>query len=757
MSNDNQSTRSERHNNNDNQQRNVGGLIKKILLWVAGIVVLLMVASAALFFYYASSAPKISRSDLTSQSITTIYDDQNRVISRLGAQKREYAKDNQIPKQLRNAVVSIEDRRFYKHHGVDTIRILGAATSNVFGRSAGMQGGSTLTQQLVKLSVFSTAASDRTLKRKAQEAWLAINVEQHFSKSQILDFYINKVYMGNGIYGMQTAAQYYYGKDLNDLDLSQLALLAGMPQSPTYYNPLVSNTKYATQRRNEVLNAMVRSNYITQSQANQAASESVTAGLDPDHGNISGSGTAVDSKVVDPYVKQVLADLQAQGYNPYSDGLKVHTNLDLDAQQHLYDAANKNVQFQNDKMQAGVAVTDPHNGQIIAMLGGRHTGNVVYGLNRAVQSNRSSGSTAKPLMDYGPAIEYLQWPTFKLIADTRFVFPGTNTVLHDFDKKYKGNMTMREALVQSRNVPAIRALQAVGIKRATSFLDGLGISQKQPYTLQNGIALYISPLQVSAAYAAFANGGTYYKPYYISSITTQDGSVKQFNPKGKRAMNKATAYMITDMLKGVFTDSQGSATDARLNGVNQAGKTGTTNYPGNSSQSGVMDSWMAGYTKNYSIAVWTGYDHPLEPGGSISEQYVKSAQLLYKDLMQYLDSQNHASDWTMPDTVEAVRVKGKRQLVIRDSKWAFDYTEDTSDNRDSSSTSSSSDSSSSSSSSSSASSSSSESRTEERNNAPAESSSSSAPASSSSSAPASSACIISSSASISHSSLSMMI
>ncbi|MCT3199389.1 PBP1A family penicillin-binding protein [Limosilactobacillus reuteri] len=736
MSNDNQSTRSERHNNNDNQQRNVGGLIKKILLWVAGIVVLLMVASAALFFYYASSAPKISRSDLTSQSITTIYDDQNRVISRLGAQKREYAKDNQIPKQLKNAVVSIEDRRFYKHHGVDTIRILGAATSNVFGRSAGMQGGSTLTQQLVKLSVFSTAASDRTLKRKAQEAWLAINVEQHFSKSQILDFYINKVYMGNGIYGMQTAAQYYYGKDLNDLDLSQLALLAGMPQSPTYYNPLVSNTKYATQRRNEVLNAMVRSNYITQSQANQAASESVTAGLDPNHGNISGSGTAVDSKVVDPYVKQVLADLQAQGYNPYSDGLKVHTNLDLDAQQHLYDAANKNVQFQNDKMQAGVAVTDPHNGQIIAMLGGRHTGNVVYGLNRAVQSNRSSGSTAKPLMDYGPAIEYLQWPTFKSIADTRFVFPGTNTVLHDFDKKYKGNMTMREALVQSRNVPAIRALQAVGIKRATSFLDGLGISQKQPYTLQNGIALYISPLQVSAAYAAFANGGTYYKPYYISSITTQDGSVKQFNPKGKRAMNKATAYMITDMLKGVFTDSQGSATDARLDGVNQAGKTGTTNYPGNSSQSGVMDSWMAGYTKNYSIAVWTGYDHPLEPGGSISEQYVKSAQLLYKDLMQYLDSQNHASDWTMPDTVEAVRVKGKRQLVIRDSKWAFDYTEDTSDNRDSSSTSSSSDSSSSSSSSSSASSSSSESRTEERNNAPAESSSSSAPASSSSSAPA---------------------
>lgn len=734
MSNDNQPTRSDRHNNDDQQERNVGGLIKKILLWGAGVIVLLIVACAALFFYYASSAPKISRNDLTSQSITTIYDDQNRVISRLGAQKREYAKNDQIPKQLKDAVVSIEDRRFYKHHGVDTIRILGAASSNLLGRSSGMQGGSTLTQQLVKLSVFSTAASDRTLKRKAQEAWLAINVERHFSKSQILDFYINKVYMGNGVYGMQTAAQYYYGEDLNELDLSQLALLAGMPQSPTYYNPLVSNTKYATQRRNEVLNAMVRSKYITQSQANQAASESITDGLDPDHGNISGSGTAVKAKVVDPYVKQVLADLQAQGYNPYSDGLKVHTNLDLDAQQHLYDAANGGVQFQSDKMQTGVAVTDPHNGQIIAMLGGRHTGNVVYGLNRAVQSNRSSGSTAKPLMDYGPAIEYLQWPTFKSIADTRFVFPGTNSVLHDFDKKYKGTMTMQDALIQSRNVPAIRALQAVGIKRATTFLDGLGISQKKPYTLQNGIALYISPLQVSAAYAAFANGGTYYKPYYINSITTQDGAVKQFNPKGQRAMNKATAYMITTMLKGVFTDSQGSATAAKINGVNQAGKTGTTNYPDNSNQSGVMDSWMAGYTKNYSIAVWTGYDHPLEPGGSISEQYVKSAQLLYKDLMQYLDGQNHASDWTMPDTVEAVRVKGKRYLVIRDSKWAFDYTEDTSTDSHSDSSSSSS-----SESSSSSSSSSSESRADEhRDDNHNESSSSSAPASSSSSTPAAS-------------------
>ncbi|MDO4903686.1 MAG: PBP1A family penicillin-binding protein [Limosilactobacillus sp.] len=706
MSNNDQPTRSSRLENKEPEVQTKAGLAKKIILTCVSAFILLVIAGTALFFYYASSAPKISQSELESQNGTTIYDNQDRVISRLGLQKREYAKDSQIPESLKHAVVSIEDRRFYKHHGVDPIRIFGAAFANVLGRSDGMQGGSTLTQQLVKLSVFSTAASDRTFKRKAQEAWLAINVEQHFSKNQILDFYINKVYMGNGVYGMQTAAQYYYGKDLKDLNTSQIALLAGMPQSPTYYNPLSTNIQAATTRRNEVLNAMVRSKYLTQAEADSAAKVSVTKGLDSDHGNTSGGDVNVDEKVIDPYIKEVLSDLTAKGYNPYTDGLQVHTNLDLDAQKHLYNAANNTISFQSDKMQTGVAVTNPHNGKIIAMLGGRKLGNVVYGLNRAVQTNRSSGSTAKPLMDYGPAIEYLQWPTFKAVKDTKYYYPGTNFLLKDFDNQYKGTMTMRDALVQSRNVPAIRALQTVGIKRATKFLGRLGISQKKAYTLQNGIALYISPLQMSAAYSAFANGGTYYKPYYISSITTQDGQVKRFSSQGKRAMSRATAYMITDMLKGVFTDSAGSGRQANISGVNQAGKTGTTNYPSGSGKNGVMDSWMAGYTKNFSIAVWTGFDRPLSDE-TMTQSSSYTAQLLYKNLMQYLDGKDHASNWTMPDTVEAVRVKGKRYLAIKDSKWALEYSAFNSDSSSSSSSSSSSESSSSSSSSESSSSSSS--------------------------------------------------
>lgn len=665
-----------------------GPLIRRIVLWVLGAIVLLAVGLTALFFFYASSAPKISENALASQSTTTIYDANNNVISRLGAQKREYASNSEIP-LLKQAVVSIEDRRFYKHHGVDPVRIFGAATNNLLHRGGGVEGGSTLTQQLVKLSVFSTAASDRTFKRKAQEAWLAINVERHFSKNQILDFYINKVYMGNGVYGMKTAAQYYYGKDLDELDLSQLALLAGIPQSPTYYNPDTSNHQPATARRNEVLDAMVRARAISSQQASQAKQVAVTAGLDPHHGNTSQNSVNIDEKIVDPYVKEILTQLEAKGYNPNTDGLQVHTSMDLGAQKKLYAAANNEVGFQDRQMQTGVAVINPHNGQLVAMLGGRHTGNVVYGLNRAVQTNRSSGSTAKPLMDYGPAIEYLKWPTFKSVNDSRFVWPGTNTVLHDFDNSYKGNMTMRAALVQSRNVPAIRTLQAVGLDRATTFLKGLGITQSQPYTLRNGIGLYLSPLQIAAAYAAFANGGTYYQPQYITSLTTQDGKTTTYHKKGHRAMNAATAYMITDMLKGVFTDSQGSGTAANLPGVNQAGKTGTTDYPATSGhQNGVMDSWMAGYTKNYSIAVWTGYDQPMQ--NAITTGYEKSAQLLYKALMEYLDNENHASNWSMPDTVEAVRYQGKRQLVIKDSKWALDFTgqsfTDSASFRDSSST-----------------------------------------------------------------------
>lgn len=638
---------------------------RRIIKIGLSLIALLILFGAGLFAFYAASAPQITRAALSSDNSTKIYDSTGKVISRLGSQNRDYVKSDKIPATLKQAVVSIEDRRFYKHHGVDPIRIVGAALSNLTGSSLGMQGGSTLTQQLVKLSVFSTAASDRTLKRKAQEAWLAIKVENKYSKSQILEFYINKVYMGNGVYGMQTGAEFYYNKTLGHLTLAQLALLAGMPQSPKYYNPYLY-PKYATERRDEVLNAMVKNKAITQAQAQRAKNTSVKSGLAKTHTKTSGSATT--SHYVDAYLKQTLEELKAKGYKANS-GLKVYTNLNMNAQKKLYTVSNNDpsIAYPSNRFQVGATLVNVNNGKVMAMQGSRKT-KVAFGLNRAVQSSRSSGSTAKPVMDYGPAIQYLKYPTYQPVRDTPYVYPGTDKNVMDFDNKYQGTITMRKALVESRNIPAIRTLENVGVSKATGFLKNLGMSFKKPLELQNGIGLYVSSEQLAAAYAAFSNGGTYYKPYIINRIVQANGVVKKFHPKGKRAMSPATAFMITNMLKGVMTDANGSGTAAKISGLYEAGKTGTTQYPDNYINQvpadSSMDAWFSGYTKNYSLAIWTGYDHQFKPNSYITEPETQISQQIYKSVMSDISQGQPNVDWTKPDDVVATDRGGQTEYYV---------------------------------------------------------------------------------------------
>lgn len=638
---------------------------RRIIKIGLSLIALLILFGAGLFAFYAASAPQITRTALSSDNSTKIYDSTGKVISRLGSQNRDYVKSDKIPATLKQAVVSIEDRRFYKHHGVDPIRIVGAALSNLTGSSLGMQGGSTLTQQLVKLSVFSTAATDRTLKRKAQEAWLAIKVENKYSKSQILEFYINKVYMGNGVYGMQTGAEFYYNKTLGHLTLAQLALLAGMPQSPKYYNPYLY-PKYATERRDEVLNAMVKNKAITQAQAQRAKNTSVKSGLAKTHTKTSGSATT--SHYVDAYLKQTLEELKAKGYKANS-GLKVYTNLNMNAQKKLYTVSNNDpsIAYPSNRFQVGATLVNVNNGKVMAMQGSRKT-KVAFGLNRAVQSSRSSGSTAKPVMDYGPAIQYLKYPTYQPVRDTPYVYPETDKNVMDFDNKYQGTITMRKALVESRNIPAIRTLENVGVSKATGFLKNLGMSFKKPLELQNGIGLYVSSEQLAAAYAAFSNGGTYYKPYIINRIVQANGVVKKFHPKGKRAMSPATAFMITNMLKGVMTDANGSGTAAKISGLYEAGKTGTTQYPDNYINQvpadSSMDAWFSGYTKNYSLAIWTGYDHQFKPNSYITEPETQISQQIYKSVMSDISQGQPNVDWTKPDDVVATDRGGQTEYYV---------------------------------------------------------------------------------------------
>ncbi|WP_203623313.1 MULTISPECIES: transglycosylase domain-containing protein [unclassified Lacticaseibacillus] len=626
-----------------------------LIIFVVGVV-----AGIGLFAYYASSAPKVTESALKSGGSSTLYDKSGNAITTLGVESRTYVNADEIPQTLKDAVVSIEDRRFYQERwGIDPIRIASAAMNNVVGRvtgrGSGLQGGSTLTQQLIKLSVFSTKASDQTLKRKAQEAWLAIKLEQSYSKEQILEFYINKVYMDNAQRGMGTAAKYYFNKDLKQLDLAQMALLAGMPQSPAGYDPY-QHPEAATTRRNEVLSAMVTNKKISQAQADAAKAQPVTDGLVPQKTQTTNTGT---DKVIDSYLTSVIKEVKAKtGVDPYSENLKIYTNIDMKAQQRLYDIVNtdKYVQFPNDSLQTAVTITNPNNGNVIAQIGGRKTGDVRLAYNRATQNDRSNGSTMKPLLDYGPAIEYLNYSTYQQMEDEPFMWPNSTVSVNNIDHQFLGRISIREALVKSRNPVAGRTLKAVGLSRGLNFLKGLGITLPENQRVYpSAIGASVTTEQEAAAYSAFANGGTYYKPTYVRKVVDMEGRTTNFTSNGTRAMKASTAYMITDMLKGVLTN--GTGVYAKISGLQEAGKTGTSDYgpeelKTNPALSGLAkDIWFTGYTTQRTMSIWTGYDKPLQNGLGNGSNLI--AQQIYKAMMSYMvDSENLPNkDWTKPSSV----------------------------------------------------------------------------------------------------------
>lgn len=622
----------------------------KIIKWFFIAILIVIVGGIGLFAFYAKDAPSISQAQLQSGGTSSLYTNNGKFLLSLGSSKRTYVKNNKIPSTLKNAVVSVEDRRFYKEGiGLDPIRIIGSVLVNA--KSGGVAaGGSTITQQLVKLSVFSTDASQRTLKRKAQEAWLSMKVEREFNKNQILEFYINKVYMNYGIYGMGTAAEFYYGKSLDELSLPQLALLAGMPNAPVAYDPYVYPAK-AKYRRDIVLKSMLSNHKITKAQYKTAINTPITEGLQP-------KKTTVDStlrKVDDPYIKEVIAEVKSKGFNPYNDNLKITVNINQDAQNKLYELANNGeVPFTNDKMQVGATIVDPTNGHVIAILGGRKLPSVQLGLNRAVQTGRSTGSTIKPVLDYGPAIEYLYWPTSYILNDSKYIYPGTNIQLYDWDNTYKGKMTMRQALVESRNVPAVQTLDKVGVSRASLFAKKMGVNVPSDSGLSVGIGANASSLQMAGAYSAFANDGVYHKPQFVSKIETPDGITRKYDSEGTRVMKDYTAYMMTDMLKGVFT-GKGSGTAARIDNLYEAGKTGTVKYSDEDLvkypqyANSPKDAWFVGYTKLYSMGIWTGYDNLKD--GTPSGVGETSAQILYKKMMQYLMEDKPNEDWSQPSSV----------------------------------------------------------------------------------------------------------
>ncbi|MBF1719324.1 MAG: PBP1A family penicillin-binding protein [Streptococcus sp.] len=632
-------------------------LWKKILIGIAAFVTVAIIAIVAIFAYYGATAPTIQASDLEGATETKILDKDGELIYSLGGEKRDIITSEQVPQLLKDAITSIEDKRFYSHMGIDPIRIAGSFLRNA---KAGQitQGGSTITQQLVKLAVFSTKKEDQTYKRKIQEIMLSLQLERNYSKEQILTYYLNKVYMANNVYGFGTASHYYFNKELSELSLPQVALLAGMPQAPNSYDPY-ANADQAKERRDLVLYSMKENGKITKEQYDQAVATPVTEGLIAHNNKVDSNDKAL---VYDSFVTMVLKEVQEKtGLDPYNDGLTIETTIDSKAQQRLYDIVNTNdyIQYVNDKIQNAVVMLDTKTGAVRAVNGGRKQ-TTLLGYNRATDNSRSTGSTIKPVIDYGPAIEYLNYSTGQTIMDQRTTY-SNGVELNNWDFSHKGAMTLRTALVYSRNTTALQTFKAVGETNIKSFLNNLDIQIKndgQDYLVEsNSIGADISPIKMAAAYATFGNYGTYSKPYTVTKVTTRDGQVTEFKPEQKQAMKDSTAYMITDVLKDSF--KYGFATQAAIPGLPTAAKTGSSNYTveqkramGASDYEDIIpDSWFIGYSTDYTISAWTGYDNPYEQGGGVDTTEQEYSRLIYYYLMKYMAESSSGDDWVQPDSV----------------------------------------------------------------------------------------------------------
>ena len=642
--------------------------LKRIVLTILIIGIVGLVGGAGVFAYYASTAPELDEDLLKDPVSSEFYDKNGEIFATIGAENRKYVKYEDIPEDMINAILATEDVRFFKHHGMDFYRLGGAILAN-FRDGFGSQGASTLTQQVVKNSFLQ---NEKKLKRKAQEAWLAFQLERKYSKEEIFEMYFNKMLMSGRIYGFGTAAQYFYGKELKDLSLDEEALLAGLVQRPNAYNPL-KNPELAEKRRNTVLGLMYQHGKITKAEMEEAKKVDVQAGLSDDATRQSFAGSKYDA-----FLDIVINELEKNGDgSAMAEGIKVYTTLDPNAQQIVENIMNDDSNFPTEKIESGVAVIDTKTGQIQAVGGGRNYGNRTFNYADDLKINHP-GSTMKPLLDYGPAIEYLKWSTGKTLVDDPMKYTGTNQTITNWDGKYLGAMTARKALYASRNVPAVKTFKEVGADKAKEFIGRLGIKAENAYEADaiGGGDITMSPIQMAASYAAFGNNGVYTDAYAITKIVYRDGkSTKDYTPKSTVAMEDYTAYMVTDMLRDVVSNKpDASGTAANVSGLDIAGKTGTTNYSNdefnkyNLPDTSVPDSWFAGYTTNYSIAIWSGYEKRSDPITTWDER--RLPQHLFKNIMKDLSANIETARFKKPSSVvEATIEVGSSPL-----KLASDYT-----------------------------------------------------------------------------------
>lgn len=617
-----------------------------------GLKILLLAVTAAAVLFLLCGAVKTLGMDrwvdfdvyrITGCDRTSIiYDGQSDVVTRLhGVQDRTWVSISELQPSTVYAFISAEDARFFEHEGVDVIRIAGAIVADIKAGSY-VQGASTISQQLIKLSHLT---SEKTISRKAEEAALAYEMERQYSKEDILEMYLNYVYFGGGYYGIEAAAEGYFGVHASDLTLDQSAMLAGILKSPSGYAPHI-NYAASINRRNNILRLMRDYGYITDDEKKQASAKRPTI-LHDKNEEYSGYYTDAVTKSAAALMGITVDELIRGGYSIYSA-------MDSDIQHYCEEMFKNGELFPAEDSEAAIVVLEPSTGMVVAMVGGRsYTGGISF--NRATDIRRQPGSVIKPVIAYAPAFEYLNYTAADMILDEETTFHDYTP--SNYGNKYYGWVTVREAVTKSLNVPAVKTLSEVGVGRAKDFAKRCGIEfddKDDSLALALGGFTYgVSPLQIAGAYSCFASGGIYNTPTLIKKITDRNGlTVYEYRQDSRRVMSEANAYILTSMLKSVVTEGTGH----RLNTLDIpiAGKTGTVGLA-----NGNRDAWMAGYTPEYTAVVWQGYDSDrlgLLPSSATGGTY--PALMLY-ELFNHIYPDGRSGDFEKPESVKQYSIDAK--------------------------------------------------------------------------------------------------
>ena len=643
---------------------------KKMILNILIICVIAFASLMAVFFaYIIVKAPKFDPNNLKFTQMSELYDTEGNIITKMGNENRTEISYDDLPEVLIDAIIATEDSKFFQHNGFDLARFMKASMYQLVGKNGG--GASTLTMQIAKNNYTSTESKGfEGITRKFTDIYLSIfKIERKYTKKEILEFYVNDSYLGNGAYGVEQASLNYFGKSVSELNLAEASFIAGLFQSPTYYNPY-NYPERAEGRRKTVLYLMQRHGYITEEEKEIAENSPITSYIK----KTQTSGTYSEYQ---GYIDTVVEELENEyDLNPYTTPLKIYTAMNRSKQDFVNKVMNGEAwKWENENAQAGVVMTDSASGEVLAVGAGRNK-NSERSYNYATMTNRQIGSTAKPIFDYGPAVEYLGWGTVNYIDDTPTTY-SDGTKISNSDGGYKGRLPLYQALGLSRNVTALKTFQQVskeaGNDKILKFASSLGIT---PEVDKNGkiheahsIGSFTgstkkgesrnSPMTMAGAYQAFSNGGYYIKPHTIKKFVYKDtDEVVETKSAKTRIMNDSTAYIINYSLNWSATEGLAKSA-AGISGVQTAAKTGTSNFDEATrkryhlSSKAVNDLWVCGYTPKQTITFWYGYDS-ITKGHSTTSSW-STRDKFYRNLAENLFDKD-GSSFTRPSSIEEVSV-----------------------------------------------------------------------------------------------------